>query len=297
VRVGSIAVTTTPPKATVHIDDVQYPFPTPTVVTDVVVGPHTVKLTLYGYAEHSEPVDVEEGKQSTVLWAFSEIPEEIIAGSIAVRSLPTGATIFVDGKQQPFPTNTVIREVPLGLHVVDIDKDGYERHTEKVTLTKEKPDVDVYSALTMKPAKIVEGTLKVASNPVNVTVSTAGIMLGTTDDTGVLSVSVEPGMKDLLMEKSEYESETRTVLIKPNETTQLYVILGPVKKTKKAWRVDFSATDELGNALHPKVLVNGSFTGKWAPDYVLLNPGTYTFEFQLAGYETAEKEITLREFE
>lgn len=67
-------------------------------------------------------------------------------GSIAINSSPTGAKIFLDDADQNKTTNTVLKDISAGSHVVKLVKEGYQDYTETVTV---KADATVSVAATM----------------------------------------------------------------------------------------------------------------------------------------------------
>jgi len=62
---GSLAITSTPTGAGIYVDDV-YVGVTPATITDLSVGSHIIKLTLSGYQDHIETINVTADQTTTV---------------------------------------------------------------------------------------------------------------------------------------------------------------------------------------------------------------------------------------
>ncbi|MDY6916810.1 MAG: PEGA domain-containing protein, partial [Chloroflexota bacterium] len=69
---GSIDVKSSPSGARVYLDGVDTENITPYIATGVLVGEHTVKLTLHGYENREGTVTVEGGETKYVNWALEE---------------------------------------------------------------------------------------------------------------------------------------------------------------------------------------------------------------------------------
>ncbi len=61
--------------------------------------------------------------------------DEATAGSIQVNSSPSGAQIFLDGRDTGQVTNTTLTGISPGSHQVEVSKEGYVDHRETVSVT------------------------------------------------------------------------------------------------------------------------------------------------------------------
>lgn len=124
-KYGSIAVFSSPPKATIVIDDDTTGFVTPDTVIGVSVGRHMVAVFLRGYT--SEPasftVDVEEDE--VVVTPDFTMTEIAIYGSIAFFSIPMGASIFLDGEDTGLATPDTVDSITVEQHAVVVRLDGF----------------------------------------------------------------------------------------------------------------------------------------------------------------------------
>jgi hypothetical protein len=126
---GSIAVSSSPPGATVYIDDEEAGI-TNTTVTGVQVGDHQVRVEKEGYRTPDErTVTVRKG--STTAGSFVLAP---LTGSISVSSEPRGAAILLDGIDTGKTTDAVIEHVPVGSHTLTLNLPGYTPYSTAVTV-------------------------------------------------------------------------------------------------------------------------------------------------------------------
>ena len=72
------------------------------------------------------------------------------AGRLLVRSVPSGASLTIDGRTHG-PTPATVRDLPLGTHTLLVSHPGYAPHTEKLTLTAAQPARNV--TIELKPAR------------------------------------------------------------------------------------------------------------------------------------------------
>jgi hypothetical protein len=117
--IGSIAVSSTPPGASVYLDDVYMNAITTCMLSEVVVGQHTIKLTKSGYFDVIRLVSVSVGE--TVY-----LHENLAGyGSLSISTNPSGASVYLDGNYKgETPTN--ISKVVVGNHTIKLTKFGYD---------------------------------------------------------------------------------------------------------------------------------------------------------------------------
>ncbi|WP_220681294.1 DUF3344 domain-containing protein [Methanofollis formosanus] len=129
---GSIAVNSVPAGAVVYIDDEEQEEETNTTVSGLEIGTHTVRVKMEGYpAPEEREVEVEKGTTATVTFVL-----ERPSGSISVSSEPTGAAVYLDGKETGATTDTLLENVPVGEHTLILRLDGYDDHTEEVEVAE-----------------------------------------------------------------------------------------------------------------------------------------------------------------
>jgi hypothetical protein len=116
---GSIAVFSTPSGASVYLDDEYKKKDTPCLLSEVVVGLHSIKLTKSDCFDKIIPVSVSVDKtlplHENLTWC----------GSLDIFSNPLGASVFVDGNYTgETPKN--ISKVAVGNHSIKLTKSGYK---------------------------------------------------------------------------------------------------------------------------------------------------------------------------
>jgi hypothetical protein len=120
---GAISVSSTPVQgAQIYIDDVVVGNAvTNSVIPDVPVGLHRVKVSLAGWAEVTEQtVNVESGVTTPVTFNL------VRPVTIIVKTVPSGADIILDGEPAGQTTDTGATFVrPPGMHTVSVSKTGY----------------------------------------------------------------------------------------------------------------------------------------------------------------------------
>ena len=128
----SILIRSTPPGATVTIDDEQVPGVTP-VVADVSLddGPHSVKIGLAASAPALRKIVLAAGDRSLTL---SENLQS--SGSVRVQTRPSGARILMDGRDVGASPTTIENVGTDKLHVVEARRAGYKDASAPVPLER-----------------------------------------------------------------------------------------------------------------------------------------------------------------
>lgn len=98
-------------------------------------------------------------------------------GSIEINTVPQGATVTLDGKEQPKKTPCTIKDVPANQepHTILVALEGYQEASEEVILYPEDPQDKI--TITLKP---LPGSLKITSEPDGATVMFHGEVKGKT---------------------------------------------------------------------------------------------------------------------
>ena len=128
---GSLEVISTPPGASIYIDDVLQPGTTPSTIIDIIEGPHNITITMPGFNDYTTPVIVEPGVTTTIPIA-NLVPSE---GCIYFTTNPPGASIYIDDVLQAEITPAIICGLSLGPHTYRLVLDGYLDITGNIDLT------------------------------------------------------------------------------------------------------------------------------------------------------------------
>jgi len=132
---GSLRVESQPTGATVTLDG-EAKGTTPVAISDLPMGEHEVKLELKGYAPSVEKVALAaEAPSAELKLTLSKTAPPV--GSAAIRSVPPGALVRVDGiavGQTPIKE----QKMKVGKHAIDVSADGYETWSGTVTIKEGK---------------------------------------------------------------------------------------------------------------------------------------------------------------
>ncbi|KAF5410584.1 MAG: hypothetical protein C5S47_06295 [Candidatus Methanogasteraceae archaeon] len=144
----------------------------------------------------------------TVAGEIVETPTAEPTGTISVSSLSSDVTVHIDDAYKGTAPVTV-SGVKVGSHTIKLEKSGYETITRTVTV-RAYETATVSETLTQKAGRIT-----VSSSPSGADIYLDGIHKGTTSKT---ISSVEVGSHTIKLEKSGYETVTRTVAVRAYET-------------------------------------------------------------------------------
>ncbi len=120
---GAVLVRSDPPGARVTVSGEPRGV-TPVAVRDVPFGAHTVAVTLPGYEPGQQRVSLSRERPSRSLDFTLRRSVEEYVGSLQIESRPTGARVFVDGREAGIAP-VVMPRLTVGSHVVRIEMDGY----------------------------------------------------------------------------------------------------------------------------------------------------------------------------
>ncbi len=130
----AISVSSTPSGAYISLDGdgtVRY---TPFIITNVLPGTHTLKLSLNGYNDWTTTVNVAEGNTTTVSAALSlKSPTQTPAPAVVTPTIALTSTAT-----NPSPTSIIDNTSPaisLSKSIVDFNKNGQLEEGEKVDIT------------------------------------------------------------------------------------------------------------------------------------------------------------------
>jgi acetaldehyde dehydrogenase (acetylating) len=126
---GSVYVSSSPSNATIYIDGVMKGV-TNLLVTNVPAGNRTLKLTKSGFQTYTTTIEVIAGQDKVLAPIVLTPGGEPVnnTGSLYVASIPTNATILIDGVMKGI-TNQLVPGIPAGSHNLTLTKIGYQATT------------------------------------------------------------------------------------------------------------------------------------------------------------------------
>jgi|GEM_PF-522118 len=130
-QTGAIDLQSTPAGADCWVDG-KYIGKTPRKIQVVVVGKHSVKMTLPNYSDYTGETNVEANETAVVNAPLAGLP-----GRILVTSAPDGAEVYIDGKKAGVTPYS--GQIASGSHQVRASMNGYQSGEEAVVIEPNKP--------------------------------------------------------------------------------------------------------------------------------------------------------------
>ncbi len=127
---GQMALDSTPQGAQVQVDGKTDPsWVTPFALSGLTPGQHSITISKPGFSSETRTVDITSGGRSFVQSRLAQL-----MATLAVTSTPSGASVYVDGKNTSRVTPAQI-PVNKGQHVVLVRKSGYIDETTAAQFT------------------------------------------------------------------------------------------------------------------------------------------------------------------
>ena len=127
---GQLTINSTPEGAEVHIDGRTDPsWVTPFNLPGLAPGQHSVTITRAGYSTESRNIDVASGSKSFLVVQLAQV-----TAMVAASSEPSGAQLFIDGKDTGRVTPAQISVDKPGTHTFLVKKQGYLDETATASL-------------------------------------------------------------------------------------------------------------------------------------------------------------------
>lgn len=192
------------PDAEVFVDDIKKGN-APIVIRNLLPGMHTVKVIASGQ-EFVKTVSLEPGRDTSIAADFQN------TGSMSVMSEPPSASVYLDGKVIG-ATPLLIKEVPVGEHLLGISKAGYVESNQKVIVRgNEVTDVNIR----LNPMTY---SVSLSSVPENAEVFWDETAKGTTP---VIIENVTTGLHKVRIVKEGYEEQGDAIDVKMPLTEKTY---------------------------------------------------------------------------
>lgn len=146
-KTGSIKVESTPNAARVSLDGIDTGNTTPTVLTDIQPGSHTVKLEKEGYLEYQVVVTVEANRETVLFAALTPAPTPNFVTNTETVTVPEGGQNIFQVKLSEQPASDVSAAVTR----VSGDADIAVISGENLTFTTS--NWDTYQAVTLEASE------------------------------------------------------------------------------------------------------------------------------------------------
>jgi len=219
---GSITVTSTPSDATAVLDGVQSQR-TPCTFHSVLPGLHTLQVTKAGYQTWTTTTSVTAGLNTQVYASLSQITPA--TGSIYVTSVPSGASVYVDGTYYG-PSPQLASGLSPGYHQVRISLAGFQDWIGNVLVNSgETTRVSQTLSVTPTPTAVTgSGSLSIQSNPAGADVYVDNEYMGITP---LVLPSIAPGTHTVLLTHQGYADWRATIQVQRDSQARVDATLSP----------------------------------------------------------------------
>ena len=189
---GVLLITTDPSGASVVVDS-SSPVNSPVTRTDLKSGKHHVRITHPGYDVLETDIDI-TALRTTDMGMLKLVRQ---AGDLAVTSSPSGMDYIVSLNGEIVSqgkTPASVENLPLGEYVVTVQRPGWNRSTQTVSLVK--------GSVQRISADFPTGTVLVQSIPSNADVLRNGVKIGVTP---LRLTELTPGRIELSLDMKGYD--------------------------------------------------------------------------------------------
>ena len=220
--VGTMQVKSAPGGADVYVDGI-YRGSTATTVGNLAAGSHFALLKLVGYQDWSGLVTVRPG-QVTILDIPLQVQTEMNTGFIHIESMPSGASVYVDGVYQGVTQGgnpLDLTGIPPGEHVLTLRLENYQDYTTRVLVQAGKT-ASVRASLVPLQAPAGSGVVQISSEPSGAHIFLDNLCIGITPLT-IPSIPAET--HEIVIRLSGYQDYRNTFNLSPGQTAQIQVAL------------------------------------------------------------------------
>ncbi|MBT6228985.1 MAG: PEGA domain-containing protein, partial [Candidatus Scalindua sp.] len=264
---GSLNIKSEPSNAAIIVDGNEVGN-TPANITDLVPGKHLVKISMEGYENWSESLELSPDKKNQITAILQQL-----TGSLNIKSKPSNATIIVDGNEVGnTPAN--IPDLEPGKHLVEISMEGYENWSESVEVSPDKENqiTAVLQQLT--------GSLNIKSKPSNATIIVDGNEVGNTPSN---ITDILPGKHLVKISMEGYENWSDNVEISPDKENQVTAVLQQLT-------CSLNIKSEPSNAV---IIIDGNEVGNTPANIADLIPGKHLVQIKMDGYRNWKESLDI----
>ncbi len=156
-KAGTIAITTTPPGATVEIDGSSHGRADPRLEVSLEAGSHTVTAHMAGHADAVQAVSVKAGATTAVSLALP-----LKRATVRIRSTPTQAKVLIDDKEVGMTPVDLGDLEPGSEHTLTVRQFGYVDDVQTLTVPEGGSEIMLSSSLRVAADF---GSLEITSDP------------------------------------------------------------------------------------------------------------------------------------
>jgi alpha-tubulin suppressor-like RCC1 family protein len=237
-----LTVASAPSGAKVLLDDISIGT-TPITQRTVTPGSHVVRLTLAGYKDYSTTLTLQAGEIQTVNPVLAKAAVASATGTLSITSTPSGARIYLAGKDTTKTTPNSFKLTP-GTYAVKVTKDGYNAYQGSVAITQAGTTKTLPVTLTKTVMTPATATLTITSTPTSTKVYLDGTSIGTTP---ITKKEVAPGAHALRVTLAGYNDYTTSVALKAGDDevvavslTKAPIVMGQVLAITAGWETSMA---------------------------------------------------------
>jgi hypothetical protein len=238
---GSLHVVSTPPGASIYVDNVLKGTSNATI-SGIAPGTRTVKLVLSGYQDWEQSFSVTAGATTEVAAVLVPVPPSAEPGYLTVFTFPIHVQAKINGNVLG-TTPLIDAIVEPGIYTLTLSAPGYKDYQTTITIVSEQ---------TLRLPLII---MQKGTNPPPPTLTPTVTTTVTSSGTGAISVKytfpknvdiylnghyegksprvisgLAPGEYELMVTLPGYQTKTRTVMVQAGTTTQApLIILMPLR--------------------------------------------------------------------
>jgi len=274
-----LLVESDPSGAEIYVDARSISQFTPFTIQDIPPGKHDISV-IYKYQKAMQSIVIASGEKKQIKLVIPISTEnEIIASSN-----PSGAEIYLDGKDTGQKTPATLLKLEKGIHEIRMVLPGYEAFEIQVNVN----GTATVSGNLVK-SNTPQGTVLIESTPANASVVIQGKAYGTTP----VTVTLAPGTYSAVLSLAGYKNETKSFEVKADQQVTVSVTLSkippppPPPSTVKTGTVYISSSPTGAN-----IYISGKYYGN-TPMTITLSPGSYSTTLIFSGYYEASKSFSI----
>ena len=235
---GTVWIGSIPTNATIYIDGVDHGL-TDRYMTNLTAGTKNLTLVKTGYQNLSTTFEVEADKTvvlPTYILTESAGPEDG-TGTVWIGSIPTNATIYIDGVDHGL-TDRYVTNLTAGTRNLTLVKTGYQNLSTTFEVEADKTVVlPTFIFTNGGSPDAVNGTVWIGSIPTNATIYIDGVNRGMTN---TYVTNLTAGTKNLTLVKTGYQNLSTTFEVEAGRTIVLRTFIlanggGPDDGTGTVW--------------------------------------------------------------
>lgn len=222
VTYGTLSVSSSPSNANIYLDG-SYKGTTPRTIGGLSQGAHTLEITMPGYQEWTNTIQIHSNQVSYVTATLSTDPQAT-TGSISVTSNPSYASVYIDnvyyGTTNPGQA-LIANNIAAGSHTVKVSLAGYDDSISTVTVNSGQTST---VSANLAGGSSGNGAIDISSSPTGATIYLNNVNKGITP---VTLTDLMPGSYTVTLQLSGYTTWSEVVQVNGGATSYVAASLSP----------------------------------------------------------------------